>query len=79
MGFWTAIVAIVAISCVMGAVTSIFGSKNKHQEKNYAEQKDIDALKEDNTQLRERIETLESIVTDSSFDLKKQFEKLNEN
>lgn len=81
MSFWTAIVAIVAISAVMGAISSIFGNKNKNKNdgKSYAEKKDVDMLRKENAQLRQRIETLEAIVTDSSFDLKQQFNKLDDN
>lgn len=76
MSMWTAI----ALISVAGIIAGIF--KNKGNRRNSEETTDelrdlhakVDALEKD---LRERVETLERIVTNPKEDLKRQFEHLD--
>lgn len=76
MSMWTAI----ALISVAGIVAGIFGDKGKrrhntkHSEELKAMQNRLDALEND---LRERVETLERIVTSPKEDLKRQFDHLD--
>lgn len=66
------VVWIVAIGCLTGCITSYFDSKAKQ-----AEHSESSALKDDElARMRERIEVLEKILTDSKHDLSSEFEKL---
>jgi len=73
---WTAI----ALISVAGIIAGIFSDKGnrRHSEETSDELRDlhvkIDALEKD---LRERVETLERIVTNPKEDLKRQFEHLD--
>ena len=76
MGMWTAI----ALISVAGILAGIFNDKGKkrHSAEISKELKAIhvkmDALEKD---LRERVETLERIVTNPKDDLKRQFDHLD--
>ncbi len=76
MGMWTAI----ALISVAGILAGIFNDKGKkrHSAEISKELKaihtKIDALE---TDLRERVETLERIVTNPKDDLKRQFDHLD--
>jgi hypothetical protein len=76
MGMWTAI----ALISVAGILSGIFNDKGKkrHSAEISKELKAIhakmDALEKD---LRERVETLERIVTNPKDDLKRQFDHLD--
>lgn len=76
MGMWTAI----ALISVAGILAGIFNDKGKkrHSAEISKELKaintKIDALEKD---LRERVETLERIVTNPKEDLKRQFDHLD--
>ncbi|GGF51937.1 hypothetical protein [Alteromonas lipolytica] len=72
MSFWTAIVVIVAISALASMITSI----SKHKSKHAGASDNTEALEKEIAQLKERIATLEKIVTDPGYDLKKQFKDL---
>lgn len=74
MGFWTAMVVIVAITSLVGMITSI----SKHKAKHASTSTDAHtvSLEQEVAALKERIATLEKIVTDPSYDLKKQFRDL---
>jgi len=73
---WTAI----ALISVAGIIAGIFNDKGKkrHSNETLDELKDlhakVDALE---TDLRERVETLERIVTNPKEDLKRQFDHLD--
>lgn len=76
MSMWTAI----ALISVAGIIAGIFSDKGKkrHSEETSDELRGlhakVDALEND---LRERVETLERIVTNPKEDLKRQFEHLD--
>ncbi|WP_199609418.1 hypothetical protein [Flocculibacter collagenilyticus] len=66
-------VAFAAIIC--GAIVSIYESKRRAQkQKNYSP--DINKHQQEIEQLKSRIAALEAIVTDSNYQLKKEFERL---
>jgi uncharacterized membrane-anchored protein YhcB (DUF1043 family) len=76
MGMWTAI----AVICIVGIVGGTISKRYEHKGSSEAgarldelEQK-MDRLDSD---LRERVETLERIVTDRKEDLKRQFDSLD--
>ena len=76
MSMWTAIVLIV--------IAAIAGEAWRHHVKARQAEPDRQALDELNrrldaleTDLRQRVETLERIVTDSREDLKRQFDRLD--
>ncbi len=76
MSMWTAI----ALISVAGIIAGIFNNKGnrRNSEETTDELRDlhakVDALEKD---LRERVETLERIVTNPKEDLKRQFEHLD--
>ena len=75
MSMWTAIFLIVAVSLVASTIRHNISSKAR------ASESDIDKLKaefdEKESRLRERVQTLERIITDSRNDLNRQFEDLD--
>ena len=76
MGMWTAI-ALISIAGIIGGAI-----RNKHQSGNDSELNEkLDSLKSQldslDHDLRNRVETLERIVTDSKEDLKRQFDYLD--
>jgi uncharacterized membrane-anchored protein YhcB (DUF1043 family) len=76
MSMWTAIALIV----IAGIVAGIFQDKDKKQSsaKIEKELKDIHTRLDDlENDLRERVETLERIVTSPKEDLKRQFDHLD--
>ena len=73
MSMWSAIVLIVIAGCALEAYRA--RNEGKAEEDQLADlEAKIDKL---DTDLRERIETLERIVTDSKADLKREFEYLD--
>jgi Skp family chaperone for outer membrane proteins len=73
---WTAI-ALIAIAGIFGEAyrhKTKAGKSNPHNGELEALQRKVDALEAD---LRDRVETLERIVTDSKEDLKRQFDHLD--
>jgi len=76
MSMWTAI----ALICIAGTIAGIFRDKGKRHHSNEIidELKQlhakVDALEND---LRERVETLERIITNPKEDLKRQFDHLD--
>lgn len=76
MSMWTAI----ALIAIAGIVAGIFSDKGKKQDNKAikAEFKTIhDRLDQLEHDLRERVETLERIVTNPKEDLKRQFDHLD--
>ena len=73
MSFWTAVVVIVAIL----AGTIISTSKHKAKNNN-ADNDKTNELEKEVEALKARIVTLEKIVTDPGYDLKKQFKDLED-
>jgi hypothetical protein len=69
-------IAIVAIAC-WAIVELVNGPKNKKKQKsnNEPDQATL-ALQQEIAAMRERIETLEKIVTDEKYDLHRQFDDL---
>ncbi|MEC7823970.1 MAG: hypothetical protein VYD12_05505 [Pseudomonadota bacterium] len=74
MSFFTAAVAIVAI--VAGVFVTLIKQKYRHAEN--TDNGKVAALENEVSALKERIATLEKIVTDSSYDLNKQFKDLEQ-
>ena len=76
MSMWT-MIALVSITAIIGGIFADRG-KRKHSEQNVEEIRElhakIDALE---SNLRERVETLERIVTNPKEDLKRQFDHLD--
>ncbi len=76
MSMWTAI----ALISVAGIIAGIFNDKGKRKNNKQADSElkalhaRMDALESD---LRERVETLERIVTNPKEDLKRQFDHLD--
>lgn len=75
---WTAIFGIVAIACITGAVSRYFRARVR-----MTGSRDLEALESRlaeseraNRALEDRIKTLERIVTDGRYDLKREFESL---
>jgi len=75
MGMWTAIVLIVVAAMASEAWRHHIKARSAapRQEELDELKRKIDSL---NADLRQRVETLERIVTDDKADLKRQFEKL---
>lgn len=78
MSMWAAIFGIVAVSCIAGAVSSYFKSRERKlgdKDREAMEQRLADAERAAGD-LEERVRTLERIVTDGRHDLKREFESL---
>ena len=76
MSMWTAI----ALISVAGIIAGIFNDKGKrrHSEETLDELKQLqDKVDDLENDLRERVETLERIVTNPQDDLKRQFDHLD--
>lgn len=71
MGVFDMIVIVVVCSMAFAA----FDSYNKHKAK-AGNSKEMDELKAEHEKLKQRIATLESIVTDKSYQLKDQINRL---
>ena len=71
MGVFDMIVIVVVCSMAFAA----FDSYNKHKNKAVSS-KELDELKAEHDKLKERVATLESIVTDKSYQLKEQINRL---
>ncbi|WP_088330278.1 hypothetical protein [Lacimicrobium sp. SS2-24] len=65
-------IAIVAICC--WALVELVNSRNKKAPKS----QELDALKQEVSGLKDRVQTLEKIVIDENYDLKKQFDDLKD-
>lgn len=65
-------VAIVAIVC--WAIVELVNSRNKKAPKG----QELNALQQELTALKDRVQTLEKIVIDENYDLKKQFDDLKD-
>lgn len=76
MSMWT-MIALVSITAIIAGIFSDKG-KRKHNEETIEEIRElhakVDALE---TNLRDRVETLERIVTNPKEDLKRQFDHLD--
>ena len=76
MSMWT-MIALVSITAIIGGIFTDKG-RRKHSEETVEEIRElhakIDALE---SNLRERVETLERIVTNPKEDLKRQFDHLD--
>ncbi len=73
MSMWTAIALIVIAGCALEAYRARFAGKADEDRLSELEAK-IDKLDSD---LRDRVETLERIVTDRSSNLKREFDYLD--
>lgn len=73
MSITTMIVAIVAIvaGLIYSGIKANLKSKNER-----TNQDDFDLLQQEMAQMKERLETLEKIVTDEKYDLKKEINSL---
>lgn len=72
------ITAIVIVAVICWAIVELVnGPKGKKKDKKEANQVNLaNNLERDMTVMRERIETLEKIVTDEKYDLNRQFDDL---
>ena len=76
MSMWTAI-ALISVAGILGGIFRDRGSKNLNKE-TASELKALgDRLDALETDLRDRVETLERIVTNPKDDLKRQFDHLD--
>ncbi|WP_407080213.1 hypothetical protein [Alteromonas aquimaris] len=66
--------AIAIVGIIAWAIVSITDSLRSKNVKKAS--RDVSQLESEVAQLKERIEVLEKIVTDSNYDLKKQFDDL---
>ncbi|MFT5298809.1 MAG: phage shock protein B [Arenicella sp.] len=75
------ITAIVIVAVVCWAIVELVnGPKSKKKDKKDANQINLaNDLERDMAIMRERIETLEKIVTDEKYDLNRQFDDLKKN
>ncbi len=71
MDVFTFIIIVVAIGCGTGVLTEYF--KNKREAGEFAGDEELMAELES---LRDRVETLEAIVTDEKYNLKKEIDQL---
>ncbi len=65
---------IAAIAIIGGLAYSAYDSYNKNKHRSGG--KEVNELKEEIKKLRDRVSTLESIVTDKSYQLKDQINRL---
>jgi len=75
MSMWTAIFLIVAMSLIASTIRHGISSKARSSESDIADLKAEFEARE--ARLKSRIETLERIVTDSTDDLRREFEELD--
>lgn len=68
--------AIAIVGIVFGCITAITKSVLKHRSESKMVSSDSHALKSEITQLKERVATLEKIVTDEKYSLKREFDNL---
>ncbi|GGD74923.1 hypothetical protein [Lacimicrobium alkaliphilum] len=68
------ITAVVIVAIVCWAIVELFSSRNKKAPKN----QDFSALQKELAGLKDRVQTLEKIVIDENYDLKKQFDDLKD-
>lgn len=78
MSMWAAIFGIVAISCIAGVFSSYFKSRGEKLRDGHRKALEGRIAKAEKTagDLEERVRTLERIVTDGRYELKKEFESL---
>ncbi len=76
MDVFTMVVAIVAISTVAGLVSRWLKVAERMQAQSQVGSANEQQLRQDIAALRERVATLEQIVTDPGFELKRQIQAL---
>lgn len=69
------VTAVAIIAIIAGTIISLFKSGKEKSAK--SDKKENEMLRAEVAQLQERVEVLERIVTDSSYELKKQFRDLD--
>ncbi|MEN3157283.1 hypothetical protein ABC502_02750 [Alkalimonas sp. NCh-2] len=67
---------VAAIAIIGGLLYSAGASWYNHRSKSIANKEDFKALEDEVKRLKERVSTLESIVTDKSYQLKEQINRL---
>lgn len=72
MDLWTMIVLVVALGCGAGVAESYFKTQ-RSKKSQYASD---EAANKEVAELRQRIEVLEKIVTDSKYQLKRELDQL---
>lgn len=77
MGVFEMVVAIVLISTVAGLVSRWLKLKERQQAQRASSDSGSEALRAELAHLRERVSTLERIVTDPAHDLKRQIDALD--
>ena len=73
----TTAIAIIAIIC--WAIVSITNGTKKSSKVNKQQSLDSDELRKEIESMKERIATLEAIVTDEKYNLKREFDNLSKN
>ena len=78
MSMWAAIFGIVSVSCIAGVFSSYFKSRGEKlgDEARRALEHRVEKAEQTAADLEERVRTLERIVTDGRYELKKEFESL---
>lgn len=69
------VTAVAIIAIIAGMVVTIVKVATKHEHEK-TKHKNDPAMEQELAALRERVEVLESIVTDSKYDLNRQFDEL---
>ena len=70
MGVFDMIVVAIVVGAIMQVVRLYFKNKSR------ADSKEITALRQELEQMQQRVQTLETIVTQDGYDLKAQFKQL---
>ncbi|WP_018983471.1 hypothetical protein [Salinimonas chungwhensis] len=70
--------AIIIVAIIATTIIKLTGAGEKYSGKKADLKKDLEAHKAEIAALKERVQTLEAIVTDDGYDLKKKFKDLDD-
>ncbi|MCC2606300.1 hypothetical protein [Planctobacterium marinum] len=71
------VTAVAIISIIFGCSIALVGMILKHRSQSRLNSVDSERLQAEISQLKERVATLEKIVTDEKYQLKKEFDSLS--
>lgn len=75
MNVFTMVTIVVVVSVIAGAITKIVQAK--HEDKSKTQNNSlVDSLQNEVNNLKERVKTLEALVTDHSYRVKSEIDKL---